>query len=248
MTDNGICDTCRQTDQMKKCSLVLLPGLDGTGKLFSPLIEALPEWIEPIVVSYPVDKSCGYRELGELVSAACPTDGDFVVLGESFSGPLAVMAAAGRPDGLRGIILCASFVRNPFRLLPASLSRLSVGPIYRLWPATIRLRALMAGDQYAGLVEEALAAIGSVRPDVIAARVRAILNVDVGQLLRETDVPLLYVAARNDYLVRKHNVEEIRQMKPDTVVTEIDTRHFVLQLEPGKSAAAIERFISRTLS
>ena len=34
-------------------SLVLLPGLDGTGELFQPLLRALPNELQPIVLSYP---------------------------------------------------------------------------------------------------------------------------------------------------------------------------------------------------
>jgi hypothetical protein len=36
--------------QMK---IVLLPGLDGTGILFKPFIEALPNGIDVLVISYP---------------------------------------------------------------------------------------------------------------------------------------------------------------------------------------------------
>jgi len=33
--------------------IVLLPGLDGTGNLFNPLLKAIPQNSEVIVVSYP---------------------------------------------------------------------------------------------------------------------------------------------------------------------------------------------------
>ena len=40
--------------------VVLLPGLDGTGILFKPFIEALPKNIETLVVSYPRTKKQKY--------------------------------------------------------------------------------------------------------------------------------------------------------------------------------------------
>ena len=96
---------------MKTISLLLLPGLDGTGKLFDPLLRYLPDWVTPVVLSYPVDKACGYDDLKAIVSDSLPEKTDFIILGESFSGPLAVMIGGEKPDGLKGIILCASFLK-----------------------------------------------------------------------------------------------------------------------------------------
>jgi len=224
-------------------SLVLLPGLDGTGKLFDPLISNLPDWIQPIVVSYPKDKPYGYDELKMIVSRAYPMNDDFFILGESFSGPLAVMFAGEKPKGLKSIILCASFVKKPFRLIPSWLSIFSISPIYQLWPATIILRSIFTRGKYEKLVKMALDAIKSVRPNVIAARVKAILKVDVEQELMKSDIPMLYLASRKDHLIRKHNIAGIKRIKSDLIVTEIDTEHFILQLEPKKSADEIEKFI-----
>jgi len=47
--------------------LVLLPGLDGTGRLFARLVERLPATIEPLVHPYPSDRALGYRELADVV-------------------------------------------------------------------------------------------------------------------------------------------------------------------------------------
>ncbi|MDH3768178.1 MAG: alpha/beta hydrolase [Gammaproteobacteria bacterium] len=228
---------------MKTMSLVLLPGLDGTGKLFASLIGSLPAWITPVVVSYPTDEKCDYQDLSARVAQPLPADTDFVILGESFAGPLAVMAAAQKPSGLRGIILCASFVKNPFKFIPSWARLLSVGAVYQLWPATIRIRARLRGPQYKDLANAALDAIKTVSPDVIAQRVKCILTVNVEQTLIATNVPILYLAGRKDWLIRKHNASDIKAVKPELRVTEIDTQHFVLQLEPEKSAAEIERFM-----
>jgi pimeloyl-ACP methyl ester carboxylesterase len=228
---------------MKRISLLLLPGLDGTGKLFDPLVRKLPGWIKPVVVSYPSDKPYGYQELRVIVSGSLPTDGDFVILGESFSGPLAVMAAAEKPKGLCGLILCATFVKKPFKFIPSWMRLFSVAPIYRLWPTLIRLRAMFKGRRYSWLVQNAVDAIKSVRTNVIAERVKDIMTVDVEQDLVRVDVPILYLASRKDHLIKRHNVAGIKTLKPATIVAEIDTHHFILQLEPEKSAVEIARFI-----
>jgi pimeloyl-ACP methyl ester carboxylesterase len=222
---------------------VLLPGLDGTGELFRPLLAELPDWIHPVVVSYPRDRELGYAELLPLAAGALPTDAPFVILGESFSGPLAAMLAATTPPGLAGVVLCATFVRKPFRTLPAWLGVLCVGPIFRLWPAVLRLRSLPIRGELRGLLPLALAAIRSVRPAVVASRVRALLKVDVRAQVRALPYPLLYLQALRDTLIRKHNAEEIARIRPDMSLVQIDTRHFLLQLEPQRAAAAIAAFV-----
>src|SRR4051812_16660002 len=98
--------------------LILMPGMDGTGELFAPLLRALGNSIETTVLRYPTDEPLGYSELLPRVRAALPASGPFVLLGESFSGPLAIMIAAEAPAGLRGVILSASFASNPIRWLP----------------------------------------------------------------------------------------------------------------------------------
>ena len=228
---------------MKSVSLLLLPGLDGTGRLFKPLLKYLPEWIDPIVVSYPEDQPYGYQDLKKIINKRLPDDDDFVILGESFSGPLSIMIAGQRPKRLIGLILCATFAKNPLRFLPPWAGYFSISPIYQLWPATIKLRAIFAKGKYDNLVQMALEAIKSVKPEVISARVKAIFNVNVEPNLLKINVPILYMRSRKDYLIKKHNIKRIKRLKKDIKVIDIDTQHFLLQLEPEKAADEITRFI-----
>ena len=62
-------------------NLLLLPGMDGMGLLFDPLLESLPDWLHPNVVAYPPNEPLGYAELFPVVRNACPPVGDLVVLG-----------------------------------------------------------------------------------------------------------------------------------------------------------------------
>ncbi len=50
-------------------ALVLLPGMDGTGRLFARFLRALPEAYLPIVVSYPPDSVIGSHALVETRSS-----------------------------------------------------------------------------------------------------------------------------------------------------------------------------------
>jgi pimeloyl-[acyl-carrier protein] methyl ester esterase len=98
---------------------VLLPGLDGTGELFQSFLKVLPSSLTPQVVSYPTEQYLTYKELASLVRSVLLPQEPFVLLGESFSGPLSIKVAALSPPNLRAIILWASFVSNP---VPLSLA------------------------------------------------------------------------------------------------------------------------------
>ncbi len=47
--------------------LILLPGLDGTGILFEPLVRALPSHLSPVIIAYATQETLGYAELVEYV-------------------------------------------------------------------------------------------------------------------------------------------------------------------------------------
>ena len=102
------------TDASTFPTLVLLPGLDGTGKLFSEFVKSLGSSVDSRIVAYPKDLALGYDELETLVLAALPRDRRFILLGESFSGPIAIRIAARSPAGLVALILCGTFAKNPF--------------------------------------------------------------------------------------------------------------------------------------
>jgi len=90
-------------------TLILLPGMDGTGLLFQDFVEALGAEIRAVVVSYPKNESLTYTALESTVQRQLPSDEPYVLLAESFSGPLAISIAASGPSGLLGVVLCCSF-------------------------------------------------------------------------------------------------------------------------------------------
>jgi len=81
--------------------LVLLPGLDGTGELFASFIDALGGFATQ-VIAYPTDRAMTYAEHENFVRGKLPADEDFVLLAESFSGPIGISIAAAAPPRLKG--------------------------------------------------------------------------------------------------------------------------------------------------
>lgn len=228
---------------MQTTRLVLLPGMDGTGILFEPFLELLPLRLEAKVVSYPVNEPCGYKELLGHVRAALPDDGPIIILGESFSGPLAIMAAAARPRGLQGVVLCASFVRSPVpwfvRFSDALVTPMTVAMV----PTFIKSRVLMGARATPRLRSLFSRVETLVSPDVIVARIKAVLRVDVSDELRGCPVPLLYLRGQHDSLVPARCSELIAECKPDSHIVSLAAPHLVLQTNPADAITAIGKFI-----
>ena len=223
-------------------TLVLLPGMDGTGIFFEDFAAAVRLDFKPVIVAYPNDPSLGYAELELLVRAALPRDEPFLLLGESFSGPIAISIAASNPAGLLGLILCVTFARNPHPLLPLVSAILRPFPAGRV-PTFIQQRTL-----FGRFVSPRLRAkLGRLRPLVSAktlkARTEAIASIDVSAHLARVTVPTLYLRAKNDRLVSRASYNHIKKTLPCVAVAELDAPHLLLQTVPQEAFAAIRNFV-----
>jgi pimeloyl-[acyl-carrier protein] methyl ester esterase len=161
--------------------LVLLPGMDGKARLFGPLRAVLPLEVHVEAVTYPPKLPLDYEGLvNELKLPRAP----HILVGESFSGPVALWLAARKPPGLRAVVLVASFVLSP--VAPKAVLRALVRPwLFRRPPPTWAIRRYLVGDDAsAAEVDATRAAIASVTPDVMAVRLREILRVDAREALQ----------------------------------------------------------------
>jgi pimeloyl-ACP methyl ester carboxylesterase len=122
----------------EKNAIVLLPGMDGTGELLRPLAKRLSAHRPVHLIDYPVDRFLNYDQLVLYVKARLPDD-RFVILGESFSGPVAIEIAATESKAA-GLILAASFARHP---LPTLLTAFTGLLDLRWIPTSIIVAALM---------------------------------------------------------------------------------------------------------
>ncbi len=224
----------------KKITLVLLPGLNGTAGLFDPLLSiATDDYV--VVIDYPVDEIKTYAELTEdvLEKIRC-IDGDFVLVGESFSGPIAIFLSAQNIPGHIGTVLVATFVSGPYwkfaSYLPWTL-------IYRLARPLYALRIKLSNGTNASLLKAASVEMQKVKPEVLAARTRAALAVDASVALVQIKIPLVYFRARYDVVVPAWNLKKIIAIKPNTKVVSFDCQHFLLQSVPQAALQAIDDFV-----
>ena len=225
-------------------TLILLPGMDGTGTLFDNLIAEFPSELAVTVVRYPTHRFLGYPELIPFVEEAVPKSGRYLLVAESFSTPLAAQFAATRPPNLAGLVLCAGFVSSPIGAWSQLVRLLASTPLFRISPPSWILRHLLIGTSPPSALEagvrETLRLVG---PGVLAGRVRAVLDCDAREDLNRIKIPMMYIQAGGDRLVRADCFREIQKLRPDTVLTSIPGPHLLLQREPRKAAEAIVRFI-----
>jgi pimeloyl-ACP methyl ester carboxylesterase len=223
--------------------LVLLPGMDGTGLLFSQFAAALGSGVKPVIIGYPTTQALDYTQLEAYVRERLPTDTPFTLLGESFSGPVAISIAANPPPNLVGLILCCSFSRSPRPPLAA------LKPFTHLLPgvrsATLASLFLLGAWSTPDLRKQLAAALAQVSPGVLRARLRAIIDVDTADAMRRVRIPILYLQATHDRTVTEKAGRLVASLAPQTHIERIAGPHMLLQAAPEATAAIVKKFVDQ---
>jgi pimeloyl-ACP methyl ester carboxylesterase len=223
--------------------LVLLPGLDGTGKLRADFMRALDATVDPQLVTYPVDRVLGYDALESLVRAALPREESYVLLGESFSGPIAIRIAASPPVGLVGLILCATFAENPHPKIGWARHVVSRVPLKSL-PRWLRAPLLWGSAHAQHAPAQAARATAGVDARVLQHRLAEVFRVNVSTELPHIRMPALVIEASEDRLVpRRAAAQLVRGLSMCRHVV-VEGPHFLLQSRPEACAAAVTQFLN----
>ncbi len=223
--------------------VVLLPGMDGTGKLFRWFLEKLPPGVEAKVISYPSDVLLTYAQLAARVAANLPVAEPYIIVAESFSGPVAVLLSDMAGPNLQAIVLVASFLAPVRRPLAARmLGHLLAPALSRVRPPRWLLRSLMLDARSAPAVLPVLRqAIASVSPAVLAGRFRNAGETGVSAILATRPVRLIYICAANDRLLGKRGLGQVIEAAPQTEIISIPGPHLLLQCRPDAVIKALEQ-------
>ncbi|MBI5527790.1 MAG: alpha/beta hydrolase [Deltaproteobacteria bacterium] len=218
---------------------LLLPGLDGTGRLFDPLLGVLPDRGAAVVVSYPFD-AIDYPACIARAEAALGPEPAFVIA-ESFSGPVGVELALRYPDRVVGLVLVASFLTNPMPLLALLLPwRLALS--FRGSP---RFAGRLLGEgASAELVSEFSSTLASVPANTLTGRIGAISRLK-SQPAESRGCSVLYLRASKDRLVPARCEHEVRTVFPKAKTAVLDGTHFLLQTRPAECAGVVDEFRRR---
>ncbi|MDN2715142.1 alpha/beta hydrolase [Janthinobacterium sp. SUN120] len=224
--------------------LVLLPGMDGTARLFDRFDAALRAQaaIDTLAIAYPA-APLDYAALEAFVRERLPQERPFVVLAESFSGPLGAALRADPPPGMRALILCCSFVRNPRPMLAPLRHLLGLVP-FGAMPGFALRQALLAPCSTPQLQAELAAALAQVPPSVLRQRLRAVLETDASRSFARGSLPVLYLRARHDRLVPPANALQILRLAPGAQLADIAAPHMLLQAAPEAAAVAVAAFVN----
>jgi pimeloyl-ACP methyl ester carboxylesterase len=228
-------------------TLLLLPGLDGTGKLFADFLNALDLGVSAKVVPYPPDVPLGYDELEALVRAAMPARGRFVLLGESFSGPLAIRIAADPPRGLVGLILCVTFASNPYPSLAWARWLAPLLPL-KSFPRWLRAPLMWGSASPSKAPRKSERAMAGVDAAVIRRRIAALLSADETAALAQISLPTLVLCATRDRVVSKAATMRIMRGIRHAHRVDVDGPHLLLKTRPKECAAAVLNFLRKGTS
>jgi pimeloyl-ACP methyl ester carboxylesterase len=228
---------------MKPLAL-LIPGLDGTGRLYCRQVPALSERYRVLPWEFRRRTRFDFEdlvaELGEGTADEQP--GSMVVAGESFGGPVAISFALAFPERVRSLLLINTFAVYRRRVRIRLACRLS-GLLP--WPGIRQAKDIIAGALLAleGVPREGRAAYFDTirRIDLRAYRRRLELvrDVDLTSRLQEIGVPTLIFAAGRDKVVP--SAAEARFMAsriPGSVLHEFPRAGHALLLTPGFSLAS----------
>lgn len=242
-------------------TLVTLPGLDGSPFLQGALprnMQQLPsaQHIRHQQIIYPPQQAMDYLALARWVLPQLPQDEDFVLLGESFGGPLALLlAGCGRgthamapPAGLRGVVLAASFAQCPVSWARPFAPLLRNSPAQALYavPDAVWAYWLLGAWATPGLRQAQQKALRYASAAVLQHRaLQALLPPPLD--LAALAVPLLDLHGLQDRLIPARS-QACLAAAPHYEAAHIKGPHMLLQAVPDACAPLVARFVDRCVA
>ena len=187
-------------------AIVLVSGMDGTGKLFYRQVPLLARSYR--VATYALRDSATSMEqlvadLGDVIDAVAPDTRRATVVGESFGGALALSFALARPEQVTGLVVLNSFPRftPQFRL---HLARLGLNSVP--WGAMRLVRKLTASRLHSrhthrDEIRRFMELTASATREGYCNRLQVLTRYDVRERLHDIHAPTLFLASQQDHLV-----------------------------------------------
>jgi len=217
----------------------LLPGLDGTGELFNPLLKELSEKLNILVIRYPTDKELTYNELTAYVNEYLKNENSISLIAESFSGPIALQVLKENRNKIKAVVLIASFITPPSKTLLKLASFIPVEFLLKFEPPDYLIKRYCLGINATDkMLHSFKNAIKLVRPNVLAQRLKELSKLNKNQFTGLINSKITYIQASNDKLVPSNCLRELAS------IVSVDVRlvngpHFLLQVQPKECAEII---------
>ncbi|VAW68390.1 hypothetical protein MNBD_GAMMA09-2243 [hydrothermal vent metagenome] len=223
-------------------SIILLPGLDGTGELFKPLLDVIESQRSVRVIDYPVDVYLGYSDLTKYVADILKDEVEVFLVAESFSGPIAIRLLFELKDKIKGVVLVASFISPPQRFLLNMLKFIPADLLFKYDIPDYFIKHYCLGK---GAGSESIRrfknAVKLVKPEVLKDRFKAISELDFRDFKTVSNKNVFYINASNDRLVKGRELRVLKKII-DVKVFEVDGPHFLLQARPVECGKLILKY------
>lgn len=226
-------------------TLVLLPGFDGTGKLFARLIDSINALCEADAFDIRVVSYTNEVELNDYVQTVRKLIGDETVtlLAESFSGPIAIQLLSQYPEIIERCIFSTSFAETPYLSLCNKAMQLPNIMFTNQIMRQMAMKQFCYGRHFtASLGKETLKTVQKLPVSIIKQRLTLLSKQDSQTLVSSIKTPCLYLQASDDKIVTAALSEKLHSILPNVRVHEIEGPHLLLQAKPADCAAAIIAF------
>ncbi len=221
-------------------TVLVFPGMHGSAELLEDFQRKAPNDLQVHLKELP-EFGFRYPLLADHFAPQVESAGQCWLIGESFSGPLAVLLAA-RCENVCGVVLVASFVTPPTpwfaKFLPWSM--LLRVPPSRYVVANYLLDVSVRHE----LVTPVRHAISTFPLPTRIGRMREVMKVDVREQLKQLRCPVCYLRPDTDWLVPKRCFDIVERTLPNVHSVEIHAPHLVLQRHPLNSWQEISAFFA----
>jgi pimeloyl-ACP methyl ester carboxylesterase len=221
--------------------VILLPGLDGTGKLFESMLSSLVGQFDFEVISY--DSLDGRTYLEQANELAVKFDKQKVIIvAESYSGRVAYELYRLMGGRVVSIVFIASFVTKP-----SFLARfVNHVPLFALKSNFVSKSLLyLIGFSLQGgygLTAHVFKSTVLANQEKLKSRLDNIAHLDeVSDMIR---CKVTYIRPTKDLLVGEKAFQFLKSICSDLSVIEIGGGHFIAQAKPDKCAACINDAIA----
>ncbi len=195
--------------------LVLVPGMDGTGRLFYRQVPLLARSYR--AATYRLrDEAASMdvlvADLADVIASVAGRAQPAIVVGESFGGAVALSLAVARPDLVAALVVINSFPRFlPQLRLHLAILTLRALP-WQTMPMVRRLTAFRMHSKYTHRAElrRFMELTAATTRHGYRNRLRILTQYDVRQRLDQIRAPTLFLASERDHLVP--SVEQARFM------------------------------------
>jgi len=219
--------------------LVLLPGMNGTGELFSEFLSYYDG--DHLVISLPVSGPQDHATLANVINQQLPNE-SYILLAESFSGGIVPELLKLNPTNIKGVIFVASFLSSPRSHLIGIAKLLPIKALVSLPLSNIAHRLLFLGQEATKpLLSKFVNVIKSIPKQVLSNRLDVMKRQQLPQVT--FDIPVIYIRALSDRLISTKKSQEVANVFNRVEFIEIEGPHFILQAKPKETAEFIQSLI-----